>query len=161
MKGQSRRSNPLGTIIRILLVEDFEPFRSFVSSLLRENPEFHVVCEVSDGLEAVRRAQEINADLILMDIGLPGMNGIEAARQIHEFLPNSKILFVTQETSSEIVQEAFRLGGVAYVQKSRAGSDLIPAVTAVLRGDRFVSNGLAGFSPTESDTQISTPVPLE
>ena len=130
------------TMNSVLLVEDFGPFRAFVSTLLREKPDFQVVSEASDGLEAVRRARELNPDLILMDIGLPGLNGIEAARRIRELALRSRIVFLTQEGSTDVVEEALSSGALGYVQKSRTGSDLFPAFAAVLEGKQFVSNGL-------------------
>lgn len=130
------------TMNSVLLVEDFGPFRAYVSTLLREKPGFQVVSEASDGLEAVRRARELNPDLILMDIGLPGLNGIEAARQIRELALRSRIVFLTQEGTTEVVEEALSSGALGYVHKPRAGSDLFPAVAAVLEGKQFVSNGL-------------------
>jgi len=126
---------------RILVVEDFKPFRVLVSSLLREKRELYVVYEVSDGLEAVRRALDLNPDLILMDIGLPKLNGLEAARQIREIIPQSKIVFLTQETSAEVVEEARNLGASGYIHKSQAANELFPVVTAVLRGEQFESGG--------------------
>jgi len=126
-------------------VEDFKPLQSFVSALLQENREGYSVYEASDGLEAVRYAVDLNPDLILMDIGLPTLNGIEAARQIHQLVPQSKIVFVTQETSTAVVEEACNVGASGYVCKARAASDLLPAVRAVLRGEQFVSGGLDGF----------------
>ena len=130
------------TMNSVLLVEDFGPFRALVSGLLREKPDFEVVSEASDGLEAVRRAGELNPDLILMDIGLPGLNGIEAARRIRELAPRSRIVFLTQEGSSEVVKEALSSGALGYVHKPRIGNDLLPAVAAVLEGKQFVSDGL-------------------
>ena len=81
--------------VRILLVEDFEPFRRYVRSLMPERAELVVLCEVSDGLAAVQKAQELRPDLIVMDIGLPSLNGIEAARQILHSNPQSRILFLS------------------------------------------------------------------
>jgi DNA-binding NarL/FixJ family response regulator len=127
----------------ILIVEDFKPFQSFVSALLQEKG--YSVNEVSDGLEAVRCAVDLNPDLILMDIGLPTLNGIEAARQIRQLVPQSKIVFVTQETSTAVVEEARKVGASGYVRKARAASDLLPAIATVLRGEQFVSRGLDGF----------------
>ena len=101
-----------------------------------------VICEATDGLDAVARAEQFTPDLILMDIGLPKRNGIEAARQILEFTPNAKIIFLTQETAAEVVQEALQLGACGYVLKSRAGNDLLEAIDAVLRGEQFVGRGL-------------------
>lgn len=129
---------------RVLVVEDFAPFRAFVSALLRKKPDLQIVSEASDGWEAVRRARELRPDLILMDLALPGLNGIEAARRIRELDPRSRIVFLSQEGSTEIVEEALRSGALGYVHKARAGDDLYPAVAAVLEGRRFVSDGLIG-----------------
>ena len=148
------------TMNSVLLVEDFGPFRAFVSTLLREKPDFEVVSEASDGLEAVRRARELNPDLILMDIGLPGLNGIEAARRIRELSPRSRIVFLTQEGSSEVVEEALSLGALGYVHKPRAGNDLFPAVAAVLEGKQFVSDGLIASKRNPAARPVST-VPLQ
>jgi DNA-binding NarL/FixJ family response regulator len=144
------------TMNTVLLVEDFGPFRAFVSTLLREKPDFEVVSEASDGLEAVRRARELNPDLILMDIGLPGLNGIEAARRIRELAPRSRIVFLTQEGSSEVVEEALSLGALGYVHKPRAGNDLFPAVAAVLEGKQFVSDGLIASKRNPAARPVST-----
>ena len=122
-----------------MVVEDFVFFRRFVCSTLEQKPELRVICEVSDGLEAVQMAEELKPDLILLDIGLPTLNGIDAARRIRGLVPESKIIFSTQETSPEFVQEAMRLGAWGYVFKTRASGDLLPAIDAVLSGERFVS----------------------
>ena len=125
----------------MLVVEDFEPFRSFVCSALKQRPELEVVCELSDGLAAVQKAVELSPDLILLDIGLPGLNGIEAGRQIRNLVPNAKIIFLTQESSEDVVQEALRLGALGSVVKTQAGSNLLAAVEAVLQGKQDVSRG--------------------
>jgi DNA-binding NarL/FixJ family response regulator len=110
-----------------------------------------VICEVGDGLQAVERAQELSPNLILMDIGLPGLNGIEAARQILKLIPESKIVFLTQETSAEVVREALNVGAWGYVVKSQAGKELLGAIEAVLQGRRFISYGLDGHDPAATD----------
>jgi len=127
--------------VRILVAEDFKAFRSVIASLLTENPSLRVVCEVEDGLEAVEKAQELKPELILMDIGLPRLNGLEAARRIRILVPSSKFVFLTQETNAAVVEEAFSLGA-CYVSKTRATTDLLCAIGAVLQGKRFVSPGL-------------------
>jgi DNA-binding NarL/FixJ family response regulator len=137
--------------IRILVVDDFQPFRAFVFSLFAQAPALSVVGEVSDGLEAIKKAEELQPDLILLDIGLPKLNGIEAARQIRKVAPNSKILFLTQESSADVVREAFNLGAMGYVVKANAGAELLAAVEVIRRGKRFVSRGVPGVSFT-SDT---------
>ena len=142
---------------RVLVVEDHEPFRRFVCSTLEKRPELQVVCEVSDGQDAVRKAGELHPDLILLDVGLPSLNGIESARQIRKLSHKSKILFVSQESDADVVQEAFRIGARGYVVKLNTGSDLLPAVEAVCQGKRFVSAGLAGHVPAElADGQVSS-----
>jgi DNA-binding NarL/FixJ family response regulator len=137
------------SLVRVLVVEDFEPFRSFIASTLQKQPELQIICEVSDGLVAVQKALELQPDLILLDIGLPTLNGIEAARRILKDSPDSKIVFLSQESAADVVQEALSLGGRGYVVKVYAGSELLPAVEAVLQGERFVSSGLSGqlFQP--------------
>ncbi len=130
--------------VRALVVDDFERFRRFVASVLQELPTVQVICEASDGLEAVQKAEELQPDLIVLDIGLPKLNGLEAARQIRQLSPNSKILFLSQESSAEVVQEALGFRAFAYVVKSDAGSELLTSVKAVLRGEKFVSGRFAG-----------------
>jgi DNA-binding NarL/FixJ family response regulator len=135
--------------IRVLVVEDFEPFRRFVESILRKQPELQIVCEVSDGLEAVQKAQQLQPDLILLDIGLPTLNGVEAAQRIRKLSPKSKILFVSQETSTNVVHGALASGGSGYVLKMNARNELLTAVNAVLGGKRFVGAILAGNKFTD------------
>jgi DNA-binding NarL/FixJ family response regulator len=126
------------------VADDYEPFLRFLSSTLHYRPDVQVICEVSDGLEAVQKAKELQPDLLLLDIGLPRLNGIEAARRIRTVSPRSKILFVSQESSSEMVEEALRLGASGYIIKSDAGSELASAVDAVLRGERYVGTRFTG-----------------
>jgi DNA-binding NarL/FixJ family response regulator len=125
--------------IRVLVVEDFVHFQRFICSLLENDPELQIIGLVSDGLEAVRKAEELKPELILLDIGLPSLNGIEVARQIRRLSPRSKILFLSQECSADVVQEALELGAAGYVFKTCAGSDLLPAIEAVILDERFVS----------------------
>jgi DNA-binding NarL/FixJ family response regulator len=122
-----------------LIIEDFKGFSQFVLSTLQQTARFQVIYQASDGLEGVQRAEELQPDLIVLDIGLPRLNGIEATRQIRKVSPNSKILFLTQESSAKVVELAMRLGGQGYVLKGNAASELTLAVEAVLRGERFVS----------------------
>ena len=130
--------------VRVLVVDDYEAFRRFVCSTLGKRPELQIICEASDGLEAVHKAQELQPDLIVLDIGLPTLNGIEAARRIRNLSPESKILFVSQESSADVVQEALSLGALGYMVKTHAGSELLAAVEAVRQGRQFLSSGLWG-----------------
>jgi DNA-binding NarL/FixJ family response regulator len=137
--------------IRVVIVDDFEPFRGFVRALLRKMPQLAVICELSDGLTAVQKAEELNPDLILLDIGLPTLNGIEAARQIRKLVPTAKIIFLSQESSDDVVQEALSLGALGYVVKEFAGSELLPAVKVALEGKQFVSGGVTGKDSAAPD----------
>jgi DNA-binding NarL/FixJ family response regulator len=117
--------------VRVLLVDDYEPWRQFVCSVLQKRPELEIVGEVADGLEAVQQAGELHPDVILLDIGLPTLNGIEAARRLRRISPDIKILFVSQESSADVVQEALSTGARGYVVKTNA-SDLLSAMNTVL-----------------------------
>jgi DNA-binding NarL/FixJ family response regulator len=131
-----------GPLIRVLVVDDNEPFRRFVRATLGMRPELHIISEVSDGLEAVQKALELQPALIVLDIGLPGLNGIEAARRIRKLSPKSTILFLSQESSADVVEEALCLGALGFVIKLHAARDLLIAVDAVLRNEQFVSGTL-------------------
>jgi DNA-binding NarL/FixJ family response regulator len=129
--------------IRILVVEDFRPFRTLIRSLLGENGQFQVLGEASDGLEAVEKAQRLIPDVILMDIGLPRLNGFDAARLIRKLQPSSKIVFLSQETAFAVAQAAFRIGARGYIVKDRAGTELFTGLRAILEDRKFLSSGVA------------------
>jgi CheY-like chemotaxis protein len=127
--------------VRILVVEDHAPFRSLICTVLAR-----AACETfeaADGLEAVRKAAELQPDVILLDINLPEIHGFDLAKQIPGIAPSSRLLFLSQETSPDIVQEALRLGAHGYIQKMSAATDLLPAIDAALAGQRFVSRSVA------------------
>ena len=130
--------------LRVLVVEDFEPWRRFVSSVLQLQPDVLVLLEVSDGLEAVYQAQVLRPDLVLLDIGLPRLNGIKVASRIRDVSPGSKVLFLSEESSPDVAQAALEAGGTGYVVKSDAGRELLAAVKATGDGNRYVSARLTG-----------------
>ena len=131
-------------VVRILVVDDFEPFRHFLREKLQARPGLQVIGEASDGSEAVQKAEELQPDLILLDIGLPVLNGIEAAHRICGLVPGVRILFVSQNDDADIVAAALNNGAKGYVRKLNASTELLRAVEAVLQGEHFVSTGLCG-----------------
>lgn len=141
--------------VRVLVVDDYPRWREFVCCALLARPTWQVVGQASDGLEAVQKAQDLQPDLIVLDIGLPTINGIKAATRIRTAAPNSKILFLSENSSGEIAEAALRTGAAGYVVKSSAGQELLPALDAILQGDRFVSSGLADHELTRLRDGIS------
>jgi len=131
---------------RVLVVDDYEPFRRFVCSTLEKKPDFEIVGEASDGLEAVQKAEALQPDLMVLDIGLPTLNGIEVARRIRKLCPECKMLFMSQEASADVAQEAFSSGAMGYVVKSHAGIELLVALEEVCQGRQFVSKGLSSHN---------------
>ena len=136
--------------IRVLVVEDFEPFRAFTTSALARYPDLRIIGELSDGLGAVSKAAELQPDLILLDVGLPSLNGIAAAQRIREQSPQSNILFVSGDYSPDVVEQALSIGAAGYVVKSDAGRELLLAVAAVLQGRRYLSSSLSGLALNQS-----------
>jgi two-component system response regulator DesR len=132
--------------LRILVVEDFAPFRRLVCTALRQRPEFEIV-EAADGLEAVQKADELQPDLLLLDINLPKLDGFEVARRIRRLAPRARFLFVSQESSPDIVRMALGLGAHGFVQKLSTATDLLPAIEAAVAGQRFVSRSVASADP--------------
>jgi len=144
------------TPVRILIVDDHDKWRHSLGGILRQEPELQITGEASDGAAAVEQARKLQPDLICLDIGLPRLNGLEAAREILKHSPKSKIVFVSENSSSEIVEAAMRTGASVYVIKSCAANDLLPAVRAALKDERFVSAALAGVSVFNNDEMSST-----
>jgi DNA-binding NarL/FixJ family response regulator len=125
--------------LRILVVDDHQMFREQACALLRSQPGFEVICEAANGLEGVSRAAELQPDVVVLDISMPSLGGIEAAGRIHRVAPKSQIVFLSQHNSETIAQTALAAGALAYVTKSSASDDLIRAVKAVSEGKKFVS----------------------
>jgi len=133
--------------IRILIVDDFEGWREQVRILLQARPQWQIVADASDGSQAVQKAADLKPDLIVLDISLPKLNGIEAARQIRQFSPNSRIVFLSQNNDPDVVRAALSTSALGYVQKTDVRSDLLPAIEAVLQGRQFVSSSIKGYKP--------------
>ncbi len=128
--------------VRVLIVDDFDPWREFVIQHLKQQPQMRILHCASDGFEGVQMAEEFQPDLILMDIGLPKLNGIEAARQIRQRVPKAKIVFASSDSDPDVVRAAFLAGGLGYVLKSDAAGALLSGIESVLLGRQFVSPSL-------------------
>ena len=113
---------------RILIVDDARAWRRAVRSLLQKQLDLVIIGECSDGLEAVQKSEELQPDLVLLDIGLPKLNGVEAARQIRKIAPVSRILFLTSYHGPEILHEAMSTGALGLVVKLKASRELLPAI---------------------------------
>jgi DNA-binding NarL/FixJ family response regulator len=140
-------------VVRVLIVDDFRQWQSFVIQHLAQHTNVSVVGLAADGLEAVFQAGELQPDLILLDVSLPKLDGIEAARKIRRSVPNTKILFLSSSSDADVVRDAFCAGGQGYVLKSEAGASLLTAMEAVLLGKRFVSPSLVDIDIASDSPQ--------
>ena len=127
---------------RILVVDDFAAWRRFLNTLLDLTPEWQVSGEAVTGAEAIARAVELHPDLVLLDIDLPDIDGIEIARQLRVILPKTKVVFLTAEPSPEVVTVAMSTGAVGYLLKSQVVHELLPALACVFSGKQFISKGI-------------------
>jgi len=132
---------------RVMIVDDYELWRRHVDAALRRSRKWQLVGEASDGREGVERARLLRPDLILLDIGLPGEDGIQTAARLLAEDPGQKILFLSEHQSPELVHAALATGAFGYVVKSNAGRDLLPAMSAILDGRRFISAGVSAPEP--------------
>jgi len=120
--------------VRILLADDYAAWRERLREIIRAaKPEWQIVCEVGDGLQAVEKTEELSPDVVLLDIGMPVLNGIEAGKQIRQKSPDAMFLFVTQDGNNDTQAAALNVGGKGYVLKSKAASELVPIISAALQ----------------------------
>ena len=133
--------------IHILLADDHTILRAGLRMMLNAQPDFEVVGEAQDGRQAIQEAQRLQPDVILMDITMPDMNGIEATRQIKKLLPETKVLILTMHEHDEYVFQALRAGASGYMLKEAADTDLISAL-------RVIQNGQFYLSPTAQSVMV-------
>lgn len=130
--------------LRVLLVDDHALVRDGVRALLQQLPSLEIVGEAGNGREAVQLAEEVRPDLVLMDIAMPGLNGLDATRQILRLLPQTKVLVLSMYDDQEYVYELLRAGASGYLLKGSGAADLLTAIEVVARGDCFLSPSIAG-----------------
>ena len=124
--------------IRVLIVDDHTIMREGIHALLGMSQEVEVIGEASDGNEAIEKCQEGEPDVLVMDIAMPGMDGLEATRQIKKKNRNVKVLILTQHSNREYILSAVKAGADGYVPKGALGSELLSAIKAVYRGESFL-----------------------
>ncbi len=124
--------------INLLIVDDHGLFRAGLRALLENRPDYRVIGEAADGEEAVRLADELQPDLVLMDISMPGMSGLEATRQLKEVCPKTRILALTVHEDDSMLREMVRAGASGYIIKRAVESDLINAIQVVSQGYMYV-----------------------
>ena len=129
---------------RILIADSFEPWLRYASSTLEKDESLQIVGVASDGLEAVQKAIELKPDLVLLSVGLPKLNGIEAAKRISEAVPGVKLLFATQIIDPDIMTEALSNGAHGYIWKIDAQRELLHAIRAIRQGEKFIGSGMKG-----------------
>jgi len=135
---------------RILIVDDHEIFRRGLRSLLETRPEFEILGEAGDGLQAIEKASELKPDLIVMDVSMPQLDGLQATRQIRKKLPQTKILILSQHDSSHMLSAALEAGANGYVTKSQVSRCLLSALDAVSSGRPFSWNGQGSDAQAQS-----------
>lgn len=141
--------------IRVLIADDHTIFRSGLNMLLSSQPDIEVVGEATDGLESIRAAARLRPDVILMDIGMPNLNGIEATRQIRQQVPGAEVLVLTMHRSDEYFFQMLEAGASGYILKGAETQDLINAVRTVAQGEVFLYPSLAGKLVKEYLKQIN------
>lgn len=129
-------------IVRLLVVDDFRLWRDCVQAHLEGHPKVRIEGFASDGLEALQKVGELQPDLVLLDISLPRLSGIETARRIRELNPGCKIIFLTGHLNPEIVRAALEAGGCGYVHKEDASTELLPSLESVLVGKQYLSRSV-------------------
>jgi len=133
----------MSEVAHILVVDDHPVARKTICALLRAEPDFDVMCDATNGTEAVIQAMDLKPDVVVLDISMPGLNGLDAARLIKKAAPSAEILFLSQHTELDTIRQAFHVGGRGYVVKSDAGKELVSAIHAVRAKNRYLNERFA------------------
>lgn len=145
------------TKIRVLLADDHAVLRAGIRALLDMQPDIEVIGEAGDGRQAVERVRELEPDIILMDIGMPGLDGLAATRQIKENHPRTRILILTQHENKEYILPALKIGASGYVLKRAEGDELLNAIRAVHAGGTFLDPAVAGVLVDDARREPGSP----
>jgi DNA-binding NarL/FixJ family response regulator len=139
-------------MLRILVADDHDVIKRGLRALLESKVGWTVVAQASNGREAVEQAEMHKPDVAVLDISMPELSGLEAARRIRKVTPKTEVLFLTVHNSAQMLQEALDAGGRGYVLKSDVGSDLLVAIEAALKHKTFISHGVSGAGVSYSTT---------
>src|SRR6185503_4707574 len=129
-----------------------------ICEVLQRRGDVLIVGEAADGLDAIRQAEALRPDVVMLDIGLPTLSGLEVAGRIRASVPDAKLMFVTNESSLEVAEQAFSRGAHGYVYKPRALRDVLPVLDTIIRGGQFVSGGLERIARGDSLASHRHPV---
>lgn len=151
---------PVFSKIRILIVDDHSVLRAGIRALLDVQPDFEVVGDAGDGQEALARVRELQPDVVLMDIGMPGIDGLAATRAIKDAFPEIRVLILTQHENKEYIIPSLKLGASGYVLKRADGDELLSAIRAVAAGDTFFDPRITGVLVDGVRRDIQTPTDL-
>ncbi len=132
----------MAAVIRVLLVDDFAAFRRLIGWIFQDAPQLKVVGEAADGREAIVKCEQLQPDIVVLDIGLPDLNGIEVAQLIRTVAKQARVIFLTENKLLEVAREALKVGN-AFIVKSDVTYDLLNAIDTVMSGKKFVSRSLA------------------
>lgn len=130
--------------VTVLLADDHRILREGLRSLLEQQPDIRVVGEAGDGRAAVRLAKELSPDLVIMDIGMSGLNGVEATRQIREALPQTRVLALSMHSDRRYVRSMLTAGATGYLLKDSAAEELVQALRSLILGRAYLSPGITG-----------------
>lgn len=130
-------------IIKVVLAEDHIIVRQGLHSILEKHPGIEVIAEAGDGREAVSAAEKLNPDVIMMDFSMPGLNGLEATRQISKRVPDTKILILTRHANPAYIESLFKAGATGYLLKRSAADELVLAIESVYRGDTYLDPAIS------------------
>lgn len=143
--------------IRIILADDHKILRQGLRSLLEKENDFEVVAEADDGRETLELVANLLPDVVIMDIGMPNLNGIEATRQIHSMSPDIKVLALSMHAEEQFVAEMLRAGAAGYLLKDCAYDELVRAIRTIVSGRAYLSPDIAGILVREFLTARTTP----